>query len=95
MMLEIIIEEYLVARVKQEGGEIRKAKWVARAHCPDRYVMLNGGWWVELKAPGEVPRPGQVREHARMRERGVGVHTLDTREKVDQFIEHILQVPTV
>jgi hypothetical protein len=62
------IEQRLVKRVKQEGGGVRKVKWIGRKNAPDRLVMLpdrhSGGigyvdsWrdnctiWVELKAPG-------------------------------------------
>ena len=89
-MRESTIEAYLVKRVTENGGEIRKAKWVARAHCPDRFVMLKGGWWVELKASGETSRPGQVREHNRMREHYIPVFEIDSKQKVDEFIAMVV-----
>lgn len=88
-MSEAKVERHLVKRVKQAGGEIRKVEWVGRAHAPDRLVMLGGPYFVELKAPGKVPRPGQAREHKRMAECGVRVIVLDTIEKVDWFIDLI------
>lgn len=39
-MIERDIENYLVKRVKQLGGEVRKVKWIGRRHAPDRLVML-------------------------------------------------------
>lgn len=39
-MRERDIEKYLVKRVKQLGGEVRKVQWVGRVGAPDRVVML-------------------------------------------------------
>lgn len=39
-MRERDIEKYLVKRVKELGGEVRKVKWVGRDSAPDRVVML-------------------------------------------------------
>ena len=39
-MRESDIEKYLVKRVKELGGEVRKVKWVGREGAPDRLVML-------------------------------------------------------
>jgi hypothetical protein len=88
-VLERDIERYLVKRVKDAGGEVRKTRWIGRRGAPDRRVMLKGGHWVELKAPGETLRPEQVREHERMARRGDPVHTLDTFQLVDHFMEEI------
>lgn len=95
-MKESVIEQYLVDRVKQKGGEVRKVKWIGRRHAPDRVVMLPDiqAWgleipstiWVELKAPGEKPRPGQVREHERMRACGQLVVVIDSIEGVDDLL---------
>jgi hypothetical protein len=43
--------------------------------------------FVELKAPGKKPTPGQLREHARLRELGFRVEVLDSIEAVDNFVE--------
>lgn len=39
-MRESLIEAYLVRRVKELGGEVRKVKWIGRRGAPDRVVML-------------------------------------------------------
>lgn len=39
-MRERDIENYLVKRVQELGGEIRKVKWIGRRGAPDRFVML-------------------------------------------------------
>jgi hypothetical protein len=100
-MRESEIEAYLVARVKDLGGEVRKVKWIGRRGAPDRLVMLPGivresarrpvvvtdrTIWVELKAPGVKPEPHQVREHERMRAMGQRVEVVDSLERVDEVL---------
>lgn len=38
--LEKHVEAYLVKRVEEIGGEVRKLKWIGRNSAPDRIVML-------------------------------------------------------
>lgn len=93
------VRAYLKQRVEALGGEVRAMKWIGRRHAPDVFVMLppatiihhNGGpvcyagvLLVECKAPGKRPRPGQVREHERLRKFGVTVLVLPTKEDVDK-----------
>lgn len=57
------VEKYLVKRVKELGGEVRKVKWIGRRSAPDRlvmlpeiphigYIMIAQTIWIEVKAPG-------------------------------------------
>lgn len=87
-MREKFIEAYLVKRVKELGGEIRKVEWVSRRGAPDRLVMMpkRTPFWVELKATGEKPEPHQEREHTRMRGFGCVVHIIDSFEGVDEAL---------
>lgn len=87
-MRESTIEAHLVKRVKALGGEVRKVQWVGRRGAPDRLVMLHWGRpvWVELKAPGEKPRPAQLREHTRMRHFGLRVEVIDSLEAVERLL---------
>ena len=87
-MRERDIEAHLVRRVKELGGEIRKAEWIGRVGAPDRRVMLPGRLpvWVELKAPGVKPEPHQIREHNRMRRLGELVEVLDSIEAVEELL---------
>jgi hypothetical protein len=93
------IEKYLVKRVKELGGEVRKVQWPGRAGAPDRLVMLpwrddpttdDGGKdqtiWIELKAPGKKADPHQLREHERMRKMGQLVVVIDSLEGVDEVL---------
>lgn len=82
-MRESQIEAYLVRRVKELGGEVRKVEWSGRRGAPDRFVMLplcgrygrNGtrcALWVELKNPDTIktfPSDGRERAQAREHER--------------------------
>jgi len=83
------VEKYLVKRVKQINGEIRKVKWIGRRDAPDRVVFFNGVWFIELKRPNSTARSSQIREHSRMRKHGAAVFVIDTIEKVDEFINEI------
>jgi len=88
MTRESDIEKYLVKRVKDVGGQIRKAQWVGHVGAPDRRVMLPNRMpiWIELKAPGKKPEPHQIREHNRMRRLGELVEVIDSYEAVDNLI---------
>ena len=88
MTKESDIEKYLVKRVKDVGGQIRKTQWVGHVGAPDRRVMLPNRMpiWIELKAPGKKPEPHQVREHNRMRRLGELVEVIDSYEAVDNLI---------
>lgn len=87
-MIEQNVEDRLCDGVKALGGEVRKAKWIGRNHAPDRRVMHPKRCvWVECKAPKKGPRPGQLREHNRMRALGEDVIVLATYEEVDDFLE--------
>ncbi len=81
------IERYFIRRVKEEGGDTRKVKWIGRPHAPDRIAFLNGSHWVEIKRPGGFVRLGQVREFFRMKELGAPVWILDTYEAIERWLK--------
>jgi hypothetical protein len=92
-MRERDIEAYLVAKVREACGEVRKVQWIGRRGAPDRLVMLPPiGYfkpatiWVELKAPGVKPEAHQLREHERMRNMGQRVVVIDSIEGVDELL---------
>jgi hypothetical protein len=82
---ESSVEDFFNSRIKALGGETRKLKWIGRNHAPDRMALIEGfqPTLVELKAPGKKPRPGQVREHERLRKCGYRVLVIDTHALVD------------
>lgn len=93
MITEKDIEQYLVKQSTDMGALVRKVQWVGHNHCPDRLIMTNAiSVWVEVKAPGKAPRPGQEREHQRMRRVSQKVITIDSKDGVDQFIKELREV---
>lgn len=87
-MKESAIEQYLVKRVKEAGGQIRKVQWVGRRGAPDRLVLLPGRapTYVELKRPGEKPRVLQEREHRMLEKYGASVVVIDSIDGVDALM---------
>lgn len=86
-MKERDIHRYLVDRVKKLGGEVRRVKWIGRSHAPDVLCLMPGRhFYTEEKRPNEDARPGQLREHERMRAAGCEVVVLDTIEKIDAYL---------
>lgn len=78
-MRESEIEKYLVKRVKELGGEVRKVKWIGRMGAPDRVVWLPteytmdgrvdwGHEWWSRSFWCEVKRPGEKPEPHQLRE---------------------------
>jgi hypothetical protein len=83
---ESTIEAYLVRQVKMQGG---KAKKMYDRNDPDRLILLPymEAFFVETKAPGEKPRPGQLREFDRLRKLGFSVYIADSIEEVNRILE--------
>jgi len=90
--LESKIETYLKQQIKRIGGLCYKFKSTVSG-VPDQLVIFNGTMHlVEVKRPGETPRPNQVHVHGQIEKQGVPVHTVDTKETVDAFIQNVLHV---
>lgn len=87
------IEGYLRRRVKEEGGEIRKLRWIGRRGGPDDLIWFSGGRlaFVECKAPGEEVdwRSVQGREIRRMHDDGLEVYVVSSFEQVDDMIQRV------
>lgn len=92
MARESKIEQEVLKYVKQKGGQHRKVQWVGRRGAPDRLILISGRHFlVEFKAPGEKPRPDQVREHDILeRIGGLQIYTIDSVEAgrylIDQYL---------
>ena len=87
-MREKSIEEKLVAAVKVQGGVCWKFTSPGTAGVPDRIVLMPGGRiaFVEVKAPGEKPRPLQLSRHKLLRRLGFLVYVLDNLADIDKII---------
>lgn len=94
------VEEYLRIQVEAAGGMCEKHTSPGRKNVPDRLVSWPHGTifagapttigfleLVETKAPGKKPNTGQVRDHKRRAEMGIRVLLIDTKEKVDRYVQ--------
>jgi len=92
-MRERSIEEYLRERVKEAGGRAYKFVSLGNAGVPDRLVMLPGGRLVfaELKAPGKKPTALQRAQGRFIRNQGLPVVVVDSKEGVDELIQKMTE----
>lgn len=88
-MRERTVEAHFVKRVVETGGITRKAQWIGRWGCPDRWC----GWpglqrtcWAELKGDGGRLSKHQQLEIDRLHSCGEQVWVLRSIEEVDTFI---------
>lgn len=87
---ESTVERYLVQRVTQYGGMIRKVVFLGHRGAPDRVVIFPGVLvWVELKRATGVISAMQDREHARLRVMGQRVEMPRTKHEVDRLVEEL------
>lgn len=96
-MRESSIESYLVERIKTLGGTCPKFVSPGRRNAPDRIalqeippehraIVARYIQFVECKAPGKKPNPGQLREHARLRALGFRVEVVDSISSIDLLV---------
>lgn len=90
-MEEKQIEQRLVQEAGKRGGICPKLTSPGFAGMPDRMVLLPGGRmaFVEVKAPGENPRPLQMARHRLLRRLGFRVYVLDGVEQIGGIIDEI------
>ena len=90
-MREKVIEQKLVLEVKRHGGIC--PKWVCPSFdgMPDRLIFLPGRKFglVEVKAPGEKPRPLQLARHRLLEKLGFHVCVLDDVSQIGGIIDEI------
>lgn len=90
-MRERQIEQKFVKTVKAAGGIAPKLTSPGFDGMPDRMVLMPGGHigFVEVKAPGEKPRPLQLSRHRLLRRLGFKVYVLDDAEQIGGIIDDI------
>lgn len=90
-MQEKIIEKHLADAVRQSGGLATKFTSPGFDGMPDRIVLLPGGHigFVEVKAPGKVPRPLQEARHRLLRQLGFRVYVLDNISQIGGILNEI------
>ena len=90
-MREKFIEQKLVKAVKGCGGICPKLVCPGFDGMPDRLVLMPHGrmGFVEVKAPGEKPRPLQEARHRLLRQLGFKVYVLDNTEDIPRILGEI------
>ena len=85
------IEQKLVLEVKRRGGICPKFVSPGFDGMPDRMVLMPEGRiaFVEVKAPGEKPRPLQLARHRLLRRLGFEVYVLDEESQIEKIISEI------
>lgn len=87
-MRESSIRKALKTGVEGAGGMCEAMARRGARHFPDDLVTWPGGVMelVEEKRPGQKPRAGQLRDHARRAKLGVKVHIVATLEDVARYL---------
>ena len=90
-MREKAIEHKLTLMVKKRGGIAPKFVSPGYDGMPDRIVLLPDCHFafVEVKAPGEKPRPLQTSRHKLLRKLGFKVYVLDSQEQIGGILDEI------
>ena len=90
-MREKYIEEKLVIAVKANGGICWKFVSPGTAGVPDRIVLMRSGriGFVEVKAPGEKPRPLQKLRIKTLQDLGFKIFVIDSPEQIGEIIDEI------
>ena len=87
-MRERDLEQKLVRLVREKGGWAIKLSAQWDAGMPDRLICFPGGkvLFVEMKAPGQNPRPIQIRIHEKLRRLGFTVLVIDSEAKIHDML---------
>lgn len=90
-MREKMIEHKLTIAAKNMGGIALKFVSPGFDGMPDRIALLPGGHmgFVEVKSPGEKPRPLQLARHKLLRGLGFKVYVLDDEQQITKTLTEI------
>ena len=90
-MNEKDIESRLRKDVKAAGGLALKFVSPGYAGVPDRIVLMPGGMmcFAELKAPGKVMRPLQMKRKKQLESLGFKVCCIDSIEQIKDLINEM------
>lgn len=93
MAEESRIEKKLVKAVRNKGGIALKFVSPGNNGYPDRLVLISYGHisFVEVKAPGEIPRRLQLARHKKLISLGFKVFVLDDERQIPKIIEETMK----
>ena len=84
------VVQALIRECEARGWKQRKITYEGRVGAPDRMALAPSTlFFVECKAPGQVPASMQAREHERLRRAGVAVYVCDSEESVRYVFRHV------
>jgi hypothetical protein len=91
--LESAVENYLKKQVGKHHGLYWKFVSPSTRGVPDRLCIFPGKptCYVELKRPGEHPRPDQIFRIGQLQKLGQPVWVVDSKEAADTFIKKYCQ----
>lgn len=90
-MRESHIENALGTHVKAAGARALKFTTPGFVGVPDRIILAPGGRaiFVEVKAPGQQPRPIQMKRIEELRDLGFTVLVIDSLNQIQEVIDEI------
>ena len=90
-MREKVLERKLRLSVRAAGGLALKFVSPGMNGVPDRLLLFPGGRVVfcEMKAPGQKPRPLQLRRMEQLRSLGFRVYVIDSEEQIGGMVDEI------
>lgn len=90
-MLESRLEQRLVREVESRGGLALKFVSPGWRGAPDRLVLMPGGrvWFVEMKAPGQKPRPLQEYRLKTLQGLGFQARAVSTEDELRRFLAEV------
>ncbi len=92
-MLERVIQAYLKRQCILNYIMYRKARWEGTNGCPDCMLAYKGTvYYVELKSSRGRLSKLQVREMSELQKHGISVSVINSKERVDFLIAHILSM---
>ena len=88
---EKYIERKLVEKVRERGGLAFKFVSPGADGVPDRLVLLPGKRiaFVELKSPGKMMRPLQLRQKEKIERLGFSVYCVDSVDEIGGVLDEI------
>lgn len=93
-MQESKIEKRLIKEIEKIGGKALKFISPGMSGVPDRIVLLPLGRiiFIELKAPGEKPRPLQEYRAKELRALGFYVKCINSIEGIEALISEVKDI---
>ncbi len=93
-MLESKVEYAVTRYAKYKGCQHFKFVSPGNKFVPDRIITHKGNvLFVEFKAPGKLPRKGQVKIISKMTQSGTSVVVIDNIENGRRVIDKFIQLP--